>query len=120
MTENTLHSWHPRQPAANLKLRIFNAETEPTLPPIRWLWGSLAPAVACALVVLTGMHRENEGLLAARPATNQPACAQPIVIFHPNAGQSAQNHLAAVTFEWTNRSFFQSSMAFALSNNLSK
>jgi hypothetical protein len=84
------------------------------------LWGSLTPAVACALVALTGMHRDSESLLAARPGTNQSPGEQTMVMSHPSAGQSAQNHLAGVTFEWTNRSLFQSSMAFALSNNLSK
>ena len=66
------------------------------------------------------LHRDSENLLSAGPGTNLIYSCQEITAAHPERGQSAQNHLAGVTFEWTNGSVFKSSMPFALSNNLSK
>jgi hypothetical protein len=120
LPENTLRSWRPRRPAAGPKRRIFETATEPALPAIRWLWGSLAPAAACAFMALTTMHRDTGSLLAAGRDTNLFIGGQQLIISHPKTGQSAQNHLAGVTFDWTNRSLFKSSMAFALSNNLTQ
>jgi hypothetical protein len=121
LPENTLRSWRLRRPAARLKRQIFKPDAEPALPPIRWLWGSLAPAMACVLMAFVGIHRENENLLPARQGSLLLLGSnQPVVVSRPEAAQSSQNHLAEVTFDWTNRSVFQSSMPFALSNNLSK
>jgi len=85
---------------------------------IRWLWGGLAPAMACVLLTLMAYNRAGDGF-GPKPAmalilSNQNAVAQAT-----DGAQTAQNHLAAVTFDWTNQSVFRSSIRFTPATNLS-
>ena len=120
MNENQLRSWRPRQSSATLKTRIFalaNAP-QPAAPHHPWFWGGLVPTMACALLTLMVVH-QNSGIFGPSPRRG--------IIFSPQSGfvnpvdseRSVQNQLAAVTFEWTNRSEFTSSIGFTPITNLS-
>ena len=116
LTETQLRSWQPRQPAARLKRRIFAAAADAPATA-RWLWGGLAPTLACAWLALMALNHNGEGFGQSPGRTlvlgNQTAASL------ASAGeQTAQNHLAAVTFEWTNRSVFNSSIGFTPTTNL--
>jgi hypothetical protein len=74
--------------------------------------------MACALLAVLTFNQEREGL---RPKPRLTA------VFSPENGgvaavadsQTAQNHWASVTFDWTNRSDFKSSMRFQPTTNFS-
>jgi hypothetical protein len=66
------------------------------------------------LLVLANFNSANLGgsKMEVAMISSNPFCAG-------NSAQSSQNHLAFVTFDWTNRSGFQSSIGFTPSTNLS-
>jgi len=110
--ETRLRSWRPRRPSAGLKERIFDV---PLVNPHRtaWLLGWLAPATACAMVVLSvvnsgsgisgSISRDNP--MVAVMMSNQDYAAY--------ASRSGENNPSAATFDWTNRSGSPSTMRFA-------
>lgn len=80
------------------------------MPRTRWLLGSLAPALACALITLsvynneTSLHRGAKAELFLIPGhQNQMA-------YTPDASRMRENNWSAVTFDWTNHSSFTSSI----------
>jgi hypothetical protein len=118
MTENQLRSWRPRQPSARLRHRILELAGEPETPTARWLWSGLVPTMACVLLTFMAFNRDDSGLGPKLPLafalTNQSDAA-----YATGGAQTPQNHLAAITFDWTNRSGFQSSIRFTPTTNLS-
>lgn len=74
--------------------------------------------MACVLLTMIIFNHDGGGFGRPMPIpfvlTNQNSAAYA-------AGNAAteQNHLAAVTFDWTNRSGFQSSIRFTPTTNLS-
>jgi hypothetical protein len=112
LPENQLRGWRPRRPSAGLKERIFPTPAENQAP----FWGltRLAPALACLFFVMMALHF-NDGGLWSRPRL-MPAATNSGDVY---GGQAAQNHLASVTFDWTNHSNFQSSIPFASKTNSS-
>ena len=72
--------------------------------------------MACALLTLMALNHEGAGLDAKEPMTmilsNQNNAA-----FASAGQQSGLNHLAVVTFGWTNHSVFQSSIRFTPKTN---
>ncbi len=117
MNENPFHSWQPRRPSRGLKRRIFgSAVTQEDLPSRQWLWG-LAPTMACALLTLMALNH-NGGGFESRMPMNLILSNQDSAVFASGGGQVGQNHLANVTFGWTNRSDFQSSIRFTPPTNL--
>jgi hypothetical protein len=113
MTEMELRSWRPRQPSAELRRNFTTSDNFPS-PGASWLWGCLAPAAACVLALMSLSHGSDD--LGQKPAlflgTNHE-------IYAADSGQMTQNHLAAVTFDWTNHSGFKSSMGFTPTTNFS-
>ena len=118
MNENQMRSWRPRRPSATLKDFIFSGPAEPRPASMQWLWGGLMPTMACVLLTLVTMNRNGDNL--------GPSPMSGVILSNEYAGldaadsaRSAQNHLAAVTFEWTNHSGFNSSIGFTQFTNLS-
>lgn len=77
----------------------------------------MAPTMACVLLTLIAFNHEGNGLKSQMPIatilSNQDNAA------YATAGERVgQNHLAAVTFGWTNGSAFRSSMRFTPTTNL--
>jgi len=73
--------------------------------------------MACTLLTLMAFNHEGNGLPPELPValilSNQDNAA-----FATGGVQTRQNHLAAVTFGWTNGSVFQSSIRFTPTTNL--
>ena len=117
LPETQLRSWRPRRPTARLKRRIFSSNPDSVAPSARWFWGCLAPAAACAL--FTMMALDSGTGLTERPLISNILSNQNYAAYASGDGQIPQNHLAAVTFDWTNRSGFNSSISFTPTTNLS-
>jgi hypothetical protein len=109
--ETQLRSWRPRRPAAGLKRRIFGGPAR-IFSKTTWILGSLAPAVACALITFSIINRENSG----GPLRDESTTA----MLSSNAGDAkselasfrkGENSWSAVTFDWTNHGSFTSSIA---------
>jgi hypothetical protein len=117
LPETQLRSWRPRRPSARLKRKVFSATTEADLPSARWFWGCLAPAAACALLTLMAFNSSNN--LEQKPLIGAVLSNENYAAYASGGDQVPQNHLAAVTFDWTNRSGFNSSISFTPTTNLS-
>jgi len=123
MNESQLRGWRPRQPSARLKARIFREPAAATTPS-HWNWQHLAPAMACLLFALMMFHFNGAGALrGSRPAVYLNFNGDSNVLSFSDHAQEPENHLAAVTFDWTNHGDFKSSMrsrtGFGPSTNLS-
>ena len=118
MNEAQLRSWRPRRPSAGLKRRILRFTGEAEVPTARWLWSCVAPTMACALLTLMAFNRNGDGL-GQKPAMAFILSSPSDAAQASDGAQTAENHLAAVTFDWTNRSVFKSSIRFTPSTNLS-
>lgn len=123
MNETQLRGWRPRQPSAGLKGRIFRAaEAAATVP--RWNWHHFAPAMACAMFAVMVFHfNGGSALRDSQPAIYVDFTGGSNAATFSDRAQEQENHLAGVTFDWTNHSGFQSSMrsrtGFGPSTNLS-
>jgi hypothetical protein len=118
MNENQLSSWRPRRPSAGLRRRILNlAGQSDELPSARWLWSGLAPTIACTLFTLLAWNHGVEGLDAKLPM-GLILSNQNNVAYATGGAETAQNHLAVVTFDSTNRSSLGSSIRFTPTTNL--
>jgi hypothetical protein len=117
LSETQLRSWQPRKPAARLKQKIFSAPSHAA--SAAWFWGGLAPATACLLLTFLAFNQTsnfstdsmNRKLETTMIMSNQSCAA------YVSGAQDEQNHLAAVTFDWTNHGGFQSSILFTPSTN---
>ncbi len=118
MTVSQLRSWRPRRPSAALKRRLLRLAGEPEAPVSRWFWGWLAPPVACARLTLLMFNHGGDGL-AQRPAMSFILGDQTSAAYATDGERTEQNHLAAVTFDSTNRSNFRSIIRFTPTTNLS-
>jgi len=114
VTETQLRSWQPRPPSANLKKKIFSTDT--AAPAATWLWGGLAPAMACVLLTLMILNRNGENL-GSKPMTALILSNQNCAAYAAGCAQTTQNHLATVTFDSTNRSSFGSIICFTPTTN---
>jgi hypothetical protein len=124
MNESQLRGWRPRQPSAGLKARVFRDQPAAALPATRWNWHHLAPAMACLFFVLMMFHFNGGGALRDNcPAVYVNFTGDSNVVTFSDRAQETENHLAAVTFDWTNHGDFKSSMrsrvGFGPSTNLS-
>jgi hypothetical protein len=61
----------------------------------------------------------DSGGLGQKPAMALILSSQNNAVYATGGAQTEQNHLAAVTFDWTNRSDFKSIMGFTPTTNLS-
>jgi hypothetical protein len=116
VTEAQLRSWRPRRPAAGLKQKILSAET--VTPTATWLWGCLAPATVCIFLTLMAFNHGGDGL-SPKPMMAMVLSNQSYAAYASGDGQNAQNHLASVTFDWTNHSSFKSIIGFTPTTNFS-
>jgi hypothetical protein len=117
MNETQWRSWRPRRPSSGLKRRILGVAGEADVPTARWLWGCVAPTMACALLTLMAFNRDDGP--GQKPAMALILSSQDNAAYATGGAQTEENHLATVTFDWTNRSVFQSSIRFTPSTNLS-
>lgn len=74
--------------------------------------------MACALLTLLAFNHDDEGL-GQKPTIALILSSQNNAAYATGGAQTPENHLAAVTFDWTNRSIFQSSIRFTPSMNFS-
>jgi len=113
--ERQMRSWQPRQPSTALKFRIFGVAQ--SAHAARWFWGSLAPAMACLWLTLMTINHGGGDL----EQTSSPTLGlgkNDGAGFTPEQNLTAQNHLGQpITFEWTNRSVFNSTIGFTPSTN---
>jgi len=118
LPEKQLRSWTPRRPSAALKRKLFAAPETVSPQAVRWYWGALAPTMACVLLTLLTFGQGRDGLgrapLMATTFSNESGAVCAV-----DDSQTAQNHWASVTFDWTNRSDFKSSMRFQPITNFS-
>src|SRR5882757_8610970 len=102
MNENQLRGWRPRQPSAGLKARIFR-EGEAAFPATRWNWHQCAPAMACLLFAMMLFHFNGMGgSRESRPAIYADFTSGSNSVTFSDHAQEQENHLAGVTFDWTN------------------
>jgi hypothetical protein len=102
MNENLLLSWHPRHPSAGLRRRILQLAGEDEGLNARWLWSCVAPTMACALLTFMALDHDRAGLAANVPMA-LILSSQDNAAFATGGAQTGQNHLAAVSFDTTNR-----------------
>ena len=111
-----MRSWQPRPPAAGLRHKIFSAED--AVPTAKWLWGGLAPAMACALLTLVAFNHGGDGL-TSKPIMAMVLSNQSYAAYASGEGRTAQNRVDGVTFDWTNHSSFKSIISFTPTTNFS-
>ncbi len=116
MNETQLRSWRPRRPSAGLKRRILNFAGAADVPTARWLWSCVAPTMACALLTLMAFN--HGGGLGPKVPMALILSSQNNAAYATVGAQTEQNHLAAVTFGWTNGSVFKSIIRFTPATNL--
>jgi len=106
--ENQLRSWRPRRPSARVERRVFGN----SLPKLRWIFGSLAPVTACALLTLSVFNSGNSGDLSRRePVTAMILGNSKYAAYASDTFRGGQNTLFSVTFDWTRSGNFTSSIA---------
>jgi hypothetical protein len=118
LPETQLSSWRPRRPSAGLKRRIFTHASQFSARTTRWLWGTLTPTMACLLLTLCMLNSSNS-VIHPKPDITMILSNQGNAFDGGDGGQTAQNHLASVTFDWTNHSVFNSSIRFTPTTNSS-
>jgi len=88
------------------------------VPTARWLWGCVVPTMACALLTLMAISHDGDGLGQKLPMA-LILSNQNNAVYATGGAQTEENHLAAVTFDSTNRSILGSSIRFTPVTNLS-
>jgi hypothetical protein len=118
MNEKQLRGWRPRRPSRALKSRIFSARDEADLPA--WNWNCAAPAMVCVLFAMMLFHF-NTGVVwpEPKPAMAMLSSNENRAASFSDSAQEVQNHVACVTFDWTNHTGFKSSIGFTPTTNLS-
>lgn len=96
----------------------------PALPATRWNWHPFAPAMACMFFAVMVFHFNGGGSWRdSRPALYADFSSGSNTVTFSDRAQEVENHLAGVTFDWTNGSVLKSSMrshfGFGPSTNLS-
>ena len=116
VTEAQLRSWQPRRPAAGLKQKILsNAAATPT---VTWRGAYLPPTLACLMLTLMAFNHGDDGL-GQKTVRSMVGSNQSAVAYAAGGEQTAQNHLASITFDWTNHSGFKSIIGFTQTTNFS-
>ena len=117
MNETRLHGWCPRRPSAGLRRRIFNSMERPATTRN---WHQLAPAMACLMFAMLIFHFNVGGSLRdSKPVMTLVLSNDNQVAGFSDSAQEPENHLATVTFDWTNHTGFKSSMGFTPTTNSS-
>jgi len=117
LTEAQLRSWRPRRPSARLERELFGQPTSGHSS--KWLWSSLIPATACAILTLLASGNNpmdnlgRQGLVSASMSNCDSAA------YVSGNLPEVQNHLAGISFDCTNRGNTYSIVGFAPSTNFS-
>ena len=74
--------------------------------------------MACALLTLVAFNHGGDGL-SPKPMMALVLSNQSYADYASGGEQTAQNHLAGVTFDWTNHSSFKSIIGFTPTTNFS-
>lgn len=113
-----MSNWQPRPPAAHFKDRIFHHPA--STPEDRSFWNLLVPAMACLVVSLAVLNSGN----SLSPASLKHHLMGDLVLsnlsysaYASGSGQTPQNHVDSLTFDWTNRSLLASPIGFTSSTN---
>ena len=111
LLENQLRSWRPRRPSAGLERKLFAAPAVVTRR-MAWVLGSLAPAVACALLTFSVFNSGNYyGYSRPAPMEAMILSNQSSAAYASGNYRELENSLFSVTFDWTNHGNFTSSMS---------
>src|ERR1700744_4048882 len=120
MNETQLRGWRPRRPSRALKNRIFATKPEAAAMPAAWKWSFAAPAMVCSFFALMMFHFNGPEIMhETKPALSLLASNGSSMVRFSDEAQEPQNHLAAVTFDWTNHTGFKSSIGFTPTTNFS-
>jgi hypothetical protein len=118
MNETQLSGWRPRRPSRALKGRIFPAGQ--TADGRAWNWNCAAPAMVCVLFAMLMFHFNSGGVLPGpKPVLAPVSSNNSSAASFSDSAQEAQNHVATVTFDWTNHTGFKSSIGFTPTTNFS-
>jgi len=122
MNETQLRGWRPRRPSRALKGRIFNPDGfsagESTEGPT-WQWSFATPVMACLLFAMLTFHFNNGVLPEPKPGWAMISSNNSPMAGFSDSAQEVENHLAAITFDWTNHTGFKSSIGFTPKTNFS-
>ncbi len=109
MNETQLHGWRPRPPSSGLKRRIFSGAGD--VPAAAWNWNFAAPALVCGLFALLLVHLNGGAeLRGPQPVRTMVLSNGSLAGGFSDRALEPENHLATVTFDWTNHGGFQSSI----------
>ena len=109
LDENQLRGWRLRQPSARLKARIFRAAAAEESPG--WNWQHVAPALACLLFAVMMFHFNGGGTWReSRPLLVVSSSGASNVAYAASFAAESVNRVDRVTFDWTNKGAFQSSI----------
>ena len=111
LDENQLRGWRLRQPSARLKARIFRAAAAEESPG--WNWHHVAPAMACLMFAVMMFHA-NGGMTwrESRPVLYVSSGGASNGFSTAGFAAAPVNRVDCVTFDWTNKGAFQSSIGF--------
>lgn len=122
INETQLHGWRPRRPSRALKGRIFESDIlypgENVHGPA-WKWSFATPALVCVLFAMAMFHFNNGVLHESPPSWGMFSATNDRPVAFSDHAQEVENHLAAVTFDWTNHTGFKSSIGFTPTTNFS-
>jgi hypothetical protein len=122
INETQLHGWRPRRPSRALKGRIFengiSSPGENTDGPV-WKWSFATPAVVCLLFAPLMFHFNSGALREPMPGWAVFSGTNDRPVAFSDHAQEVENHLSAVTFDWTNHTGFKSSIRFTPTANFS-
>lgn len=107
--ETQLRTWQPRRPSARLKRRLFGTPAG-LIPKMAWVLGSLAPAAACALLTFSMFNSGNGFHHGTAAEMVLISSNQSHANYAPDGSRMRENNWSTVTFDWTNRSSFTSSI----------
>jgi hypothetical protein len=79
---------------------------------VTWFVGWLTPATVCALFTLMVFKADSSLPVAGKPLIGTVLSDGNYAAFASDGAQNQQNHLSALTFDWTNRSVSTSTISF--------
>jgi hypothetical protein len=123
LNETQLHGWRPRRPSRALKDRIFasrsDSPSQEADEPVAWKWSFSAPAMICLLFAMLMFHFNSGVLHEQKPAMAMISSNGDRLANFSDQAQETENHMASITFDWTNHTGFKSSIGFTPTTNFS-
>jgi hypothetical protein len=108
LDENHLRSWRPRRTSAGLRRKLFGGAD--STPWLVWEFSRLAPAAVCLLFAMMTLHFGGGNWRDSGRNVYANFTGGSNTIVFSDRGQEQENHLANITFDWTNKGVFQSSI----------